>query len=555
MSMDSNKKNDVVKSSNSNGSVTKLQELDNIIHSRGDSPSPLTALPDTNISMKKGNAIDSSRQNNVDKNNINDEINMKGKDTIEQEKDLPRVEDDKRDKDVPYKHTDKYIPQPNKTDTVRIRLNPSAIYPTTVPPFVLDEIYNNRLNDDVETIDILYEVNNKSDNFSNNYHNWINLVHNVGSNIEYLENQKSKIIIVHKNSIKQDKTTTKDPIHFRSTFHENATLDSNSVKSFFPEIVAKPKSTKDISIPSNHGNELENYSTNEESHKIILGDLSSPWKGDERLNEIFEFNNANYEFNKNREMEKQWNEYLPRLLQRVYHSKLKHGGDPTLVDDLEKQQQDLDINQNQKNKTKAPPGSFEAETERWKKYYNKKVQGLAPKFNDLIDNSRFLPLALRIIIFIMALISLGLSVRILQNSRAQILVDRITVPIQSSIIMSIVVNTLAIIYTSYIALNEYHGKPIGLRDTKSKMIIISMDSLFIIFTSATLALAFDSRFDDFWVCNRSSKAEQLGFDFPYISYICRKQDALVAFLFVMVFFWVCASFILILKIVRRSAKV
>lgn len=534
--------------SHSKISTTRSQELlvmGDMMHAKAHSPSPLTVLPNAIVDAENIAEL----EQNTDK--VNNDTNDTSNQNVDKEK-TDSFMDKHTNDNIPHRYTDKYIPKPIKNQDKKLRLNPSTIYPTTVPPFVLEEIYNKTFERDLQEKDILYDFNKKTFSETNSTSKWIDVINNLGSNVEYLENQKSRITYIEKNAIQQNNQLPKT-INFRSPFNENDCIDSVSVRSFFPVIQKGPINS------SKFGNNVEydndDFANDEhKTRKIIFSDLESPWKGDERLNEIFEFNNTNHKFNKDKDIERQWNAYLPRLLNRVYHSKLKLGENPLLTDNLDKEEI-FDNNGKRKTKTKPPPGSFEAETERWKKYYNKKVQGLTPKLNDLIDNNRYLPLTLRIIIFIMALISLGLSVRIFQNSRVQALINDRTVPIQSSVIMSIVVNTLAVTYTIYIAWNEFNGKPIGLRDSTSKMMMILMDLLFIIFTSATLALAFNSRFDDYWVCNRAEQDDQLGFSFPYIAYICRKQDALVSFMFIMVFFWVSTLIIMILKIVRRSAKV
>ena len=52
---------------------------------------------------------------------------------------------------------------------------------------------------------------------------------------------------------------------------------------------------------------------------------------------------------------------------------------------------------------------------------------------------------------------------------------------QPSTIMALVVQSCALVYVIYIAYDEYTGKPLGLREPMSKMRLILLDLLFIIF--------------------------------------------------------------------------
>lgn len=59
-------------------------------------------------------------------------------------------------------------------------------------------------------------------------------------------------------------------------------------------------------------------------------------------------------------------------------------------------------------------------------------------------------------------------------------------------LMAIVVDCVAIPYIGYMLWDEYTGKPLGLRSAVSKMSLIMLDLFFIIFKSASTALAFES---------------------------------------------------------------
>ena len=81
------------------------------------------------------------------------------------------------------------------------------------------------------------------------------------------------------------------------------------------------------------------------------------------------------------------------------------------------------------------------------------------------------------------------------------------------------------------------------------MKLIMLDLLFIIFSSANLALAFNTLDDDRWVCLVSgSSSMYTSFE---VGSICRRQRGLVSFLLVATFLWVTAFTISIVRVVER----
>jgi hypothetical protein len=98
--------------------------------------------------------------------------------------------------------------------------------------------------------------------------------------------------------------------------------------------------------------------------------------------------------------------------------------------------------------------------------------------------SPFAPLFFRIFIMITSVIALGLASDIYGNSRA--------CKDNSTHTVAIVVNTIAIPYTLYITWDEFFSRPIGLRRPRSKLRLLTLDLVFIIFDSANLSLAFDA---------------------------------------------------------------
>ena len=94
----------------------------------------------------------------------------------------------------------------------------------------------------------------------------------------------------------------------------------------------------------------------------------------------------------------------------------------------------------------------------------------------------------------------------------------------------------------------------GLRDPLGKLRLILLDLLFIIFSSANLALAFNTLFDKRWVCRHDGGPTARAGEDLTISYICRKQRALSSFLFVMVVLWVITFTISLVRVVEKVSS-
>lgn len=113
----------------------------------------------------------------------------------------------------------------------------------------------------------------------------------------------------------------------------------------------------------------------------------------------------------------------------------------------------------------------------------------------------FVPLFFRFIVFLFSAIGLSLGAAIYAVKKTG---DG------PSAEMAIVVDTIAMVYTVYITLDEYISKPLGLRSIKAKLRLIFLDLYFIVFEAANLALAMEGighgqgcgPKDTLWICHR-----------------------------------------------------
>lgn len=181
---------------------------------------------------------------------------------------------------------------------------------------------------------------------------------------------------------------------------------------------------------------------------------------------------------------------------------------------------------------------------------DEKRKDLAPSLRRILVQSPLFPLLMRILILMFSCCALALACSIYYYSRRKY--QNLSVSQQPSTIFAIVVQCCAIVYVIYIAYDEYTGKPLGLRNPLGKMKLIMLDLLFIICMSANLSLAFYSLFDDEWVCqSNNSTLLMYGIYTPTVNFLCRRQQALASFLFLVLCLWVLVFTVSIIRVVDR----
>ncbi|RDA90156.1 hypothetical protein CP533_2199 [Ophiocordyceps camponoti-saundersi (nom. inval.)] len=97
------------------------------------------------------------------------------------------------------------------------------------------------------------------------------------------------------------------------------------------------------------------------------------------------------------------------------------------------------------------------------------------------------PLLFRLTVVVTSILALGVASRIFRDENA---VERDGAERTQSM-FAVVVDCVAIPYIGYMIYDEYTGKPVGLRSGVSKIRLILLDVFFIIFKSASTALAFE----------------------------------------------------------------
>ncbi|KAL2169794.1 hypothetical protein VTG60DRAFT_5612 [Thermothelomyces hinnuleus] len=99
------------------------------------------------------------------------------------------------------------------------------------------------------------------------------------------------------------------------------------------------------------------------------------------------------------------------------------------------------------------------------------------------------PLAFRLTVLLTSIVALAISVRIFEIEHRT---DHDRSSELTQAIVAIVVDSVAIPYIGYMTWDEYTGKPLGLRAANQKIGLVLMDLFFIIFKSASTALAFEA---------------------------------------------------------------
>ncbi|KAH3671914.1 hypothetical protein OGAPHI_000100 [Ogataea philodendri] len=168
-----------------------------------------------------------------------------------------------------------------------------------------------------------------------------------------------------------------------------------------------------------------------------------------------------------------------------------------------------------------------------------------PWLGDIIMNNSYIPLFFRIFTLFLSCVALGLAARIIVLSNHLSNSDHVSQ--QPSSIMAVVVQSVAILYLFYISYDEFTSQPLGLRDPQAKLRLIMCELLFVIFSSANLALSFNSLYDSRWVCTdnqMSSSSPSL------LGSICDRQRTLAAFLFIILVVWCITFTISIIRVVQ-----
>ncbi|KAH6634456.1 hypothetical protein B0J18DRAFT_406104 [Chaetomium sp. MPI-SDFR-AT-0129] len=136
--------------------------------------------------------------------------------------------------------------------------------------------------------------------------------------------------------------------------------------------------------------------------------------------------------------------------------------------------------------TPLEPGEGNGSTGRGKKSNRRSV--LYKRIWRIILRHPLVPLAFRLTVLLTSIIALALSARLSEIEQHK---DDHSSELAQAIV-AIAVDSVAIPYIGYMTWDEYTGEPLGLRAANQKIALVLLDLFFIIFKSASTALAFEA---------------------------------------------------------------
>lgn len=164
----------------------------------------------------------------------------------------------------------------------------------------------------------------------------------------------------------------------------------------------------------------------------------------------------------------------------------------------------------------------------------------------VVLNHPIVPLIVRLMVLIFSSLALGLAASIFRRTGPT------GCEKNSSTWLALIVDVVAIVYTAYITYDEYTSKPLGLRSHNTKMRLIFLDLLFIVFDSANLSLAFQALRDERWVCKDPSPGNNNTCYFN--GELCERQKALTGTLLIALVAWLVTFGISTFRLIEKVAR-
>lgn len=235
--------------------------------------------------------------------------------------------------------------------------------------------------------------------------------------------------------------------------------------------------------------------------------LDSEWKGDQRLRNIFDYEDV---------------------------------GDTIIDDDKSftspstSSTADPDLERQHKN-WRLKEQEIKQRARKW--INNNRTNWRSNLIKSIMENS-YIPLFFRLLLITLSSIALGVSGRLVHSTITHHMNQ------QASALMSLILQSVSIVYLLYISYDEFTSQPIGLRDPKAKIRLVLLDLLFIIFTSANVSLSFQSMYDSAWVCKIGSLITK--------SSLCSLQRTLSGILMLIIVFWCITFTISLFRIVNTT---
>ncbi|KAL1924048.1 uncharacterized protein VTP21DRAFT_7083 [Calcarisporiella thermophila] len=179
------------------------------------------------------------------------------------------------------------------------------------------------------------------------------------------------------------------------------------------------------------------------------------------------------------------------------------------------------------------------------------IKNPTTKLQSLIEQSVSVPLIIKGLIFIFSFICMCISGNLID------LTSRFGVASVSSSSLTLMVATVAMVYLVWAAYDEHLGKPIGLRRTSTKLIIMSVDLVFVVLWTAALCTSFTVLFTT-WGCatgdgfvTRSPSVDERESFARASAYLCPRLSALITFNFFSLLLWYLQFLVGLIRIFEK----
>lgn len=242
------------------------------------------------------------------------------------------------------------------------------------------------------------------------------------------------------------------------------------------------------------------------SHYHDSYNLDSEWKGNQRLQAIFDYEDTNTIIEDDKSFTS------PSMSSTT---------DP----DLERQHKNWRLRERE----------IKQRARKW--IHDNKTNWRSNLINTVMENS-YIPLFFRLLLIVLSAIAVGISGNLVHSTMGMVVSQ------QASSLMALILQAVSIVYLLYISYDEFTSQPLGLRNPKTKIRLVLLDLLFIIFSSANISLSFESMYDSSWVCQAGNLTTN--------TLLCSQQRTLSGILMFIIVFWCITFSISLFRIVNTT---
>jgi hypothetical protein len=171
------------------------------------------------------------------------------------------------------------------------------------------------------------------------------------------------------------------------------------------------------------------------------------------------------------------------------------------------------------------------------------------RFRRALMENIFVPLIFRLFVLATSVTAMSLGATIFYHFQGQYQEENPKCKKGETTYMAVIVGAFAIVYTTYITYDEFSSKPLGLRRPSSKLRLLLLDLIFLIFMSANVSLAWDALTSGTFPC--ANTPTQCATD----EFICKRQKALIAVLMISIIAWLSTFVVSLYRLVYHAEKI